>query len=363
MPGFPMVLEAVDAVVAGAAASTIGDAAGEIREQLGAPARIDPRRRAPLPGLLDAAVEHVSLDRRHASTAASAGAEVPARDGLEFLLAPRRGTEVARASTRSTRWPPAASTTRSAAASTATRSTPLARPPLREDALRQRPAGPRLPARLPGARAQPLAPRSPSETLDYVLREMTGPEGGFFSALDADSEGDEGKFYVWTPTRSARFSASRAERRSIAYYGVTDGGNFEGANILNLRRRRRRRAPAAARRGARGALRRALEARLAGPRRQAAARLERAGDRGARRRRRRARPRRLPRRGARAAPTSSGDRCATPNGASCAPGRTGEAKLNAYLEDHAYLVEALLRSTRRPSSSAGSTRRARPPTG
>jgi uncharacterized protein len=91
------------------------------------------------------------------------------------------------------------------------------------------------------------------ETLDWLLREMRGPEGGFYSAYDADSEGEEGKFYVWTPDemravleRVAAVGARGpdAERPAgdlaldpeaiLAYYGVTEGGNFEGKNILHL---------------------------------------------------------------------------------------------------------------------------------
>ncbi len=73
------------------------------------------------------------------------------------------------------------------------------------------------------------------ETLDYVLREMTSPEGGFYSTQDADSEGEEGKFYVWTADeiRAALAGVIEPVEAVLAYWGVTDEGNFEGRNILH----------------------------------------------------------------------------------------------------------------------------------
>ena len=72
------------------------------------------------------------------------------------------------------------------------------------------------------------------ETIEYVLRDMTDPAGGFYSTEDADSEGHEGKFYVWSPQEvAAVIGAERAEIFNYVY-DVTEGGNFEGKSILNL---------------------------------------------------------------------------------------------------------------------------------
>ena len=69
------------------------------------------------------------------------------------------------------------------------------------------------------------------KTLDFVLREMTSPEGGFYSAYDADSEGVEGKFYVWKKSEIKEILGNDADLFCL-YFDVTDGGNWEGNNIL-----------------------------------------------------------------------------------------------------------------------------------
>ncbi len=74
--------------------------------------------------------------------------------------------------------------------------------------------------------------------LDYVLREMASPEGGFYSSQDADSEGQEGRFYVWTPAEVESLLGGADAGLFMAYFGVTPGGNFtdEGRNssILHI---------------------------------------------------------------------------------------------------------------------------------
>lgn len=71
------------------------------------------------------------------------------------------------------------------------------------------------------------------ETLDFVLREMHGCGGGFYSAIDADSEGEEGKFYLWDKAEIDSLLGAKAEP-FCRYYNVTTQGNFEGRNILNV---------------------------------------------------------------------------------------------------------------------------------
>lgn len=71
-------------------------------------------------------------------------------------------------------------------------------------------------------------------TADYVLREMAAEEGGFYSAQDADSEGEEGKYYLFTPEEVARVLGRGQGRRFNRHFDITEAGNFEGKSIPNL---------------------------------------------------------------------------------------------------------------------------------
>ncbi len=78
--------------------------------------------------------------------------------------------------------------------------------------------------------------RVAEETLDYIVREMTDESGGFYSTQDADSEGVEGKFFVWEKGEVTELLGPEDASLFCAYYDVTDAGNFEEKNILNVTR-------------------------------------------------------------------------------------------------------------------------------
>jgi uncharacterized protein YyaL (SSP411 family) len=69
------------------------------------------------------------------------------------------------------------------------------------------------------------------DTLEWVMREMTGPEGGIYASIDADSEGEEGRYYVWTRDELRALLGTQSALAEVAY-GVTERGNFDGSTIL-----------------------------------------------------------------------------------------------------------------------------------
>ena len=72
------------------------------------------------------------------------------------------------------------------------------------------------------------------KTAAYILREMTSPEGGFYSSQDADSEGEEGKYYLFTPGEITKILGAEIGARFNRHFDITEAGNFEGKNIPNL---------------------------------------------------------------------------------------------------------------------------------
>jgi len=80
----------------------------------------------------------------------------------------------------------------------------------------------------------PVMRTAAEEIFTYVLRDMTSPDGGFYSAEDADSEGEEGKYYVWTPDEIAKVLGEEEGREFCSLYNITAQGNFEGKSIPNL---------------------------------------------------------------------------------------------------------------------------------
>ncbi|NLT07185.1 MAG: thioredoxin domain-containing protein [Solirubrobacterales bacterium] len=183
---------------------------------------------------------------------------------------------------------------------------------------------------------EPLLRRVCEETLDWALREMRGPEGGFYCALDADSEGEEGRFYVWTVEQVRAVLGEDAEP-ALDYFGVRPGGNWEGRTILtrgaeepeNLAELRRRLYDARAERVWPGLDDKRLTA-------WNALMISALADAGAAL----GRPDYLD--AARVCAAFVLDELTDGDGRLLRTYKDGEAKLNAYLEDHAFLLEALL---------------------
>jgi uncharacterized protein YyaL (SSP411 family) len=83
---------------------------------------------------------------------------------------------------------------------------------------------------------EPFFAAMANEILGFVQREMTSPDGGFYSTLDADSEGHEGKFYVWSRAEVMELLGEEEGRIFCALYDITERGNWEETNILNVPR-------------------------------------------------------------------------------------------------------------------------------
>ncbi len=231
MPSFPMVMEAV-VESWGTQREKIRDAAARIRSQLGNAALVDPDSEPLSPGLLDAAVGHFRETADQRNGGFGGAPKFPPASALEFLLA-RSGTGIVELTLDRM----AAGGIHDQIGGGFARYSvdpiwlvPHFEKMLYDNALLAR-------AYLHGYQAlgHDRWRRVTETTLDWMLAEMRGPEGGFYSALDADSEGVEGKFYVWT-TDEIRAVLGDGADAVIDYYGATDAGNFEGANILHLAR-------------------------------------------------------------------------------------------------------------------------------
>ncbi len=341
MPSFPMVMEAVVQSWA-TQREKIRESAGRIRGQLASVGRIEPSTELLSAGIVDAAVEQLRglADMRHGGFGRAP--KFPPASALELLLA-RGATDVVEVTLDAMA---AGGINDQVGGGFARYSVddvwlvPHFEKMLYDNALLAR-------AYLHGFQAlghqrwRLVCER----TLDWMLAEMRGAEGGFYSALDADSEGVEGRFYVWSAAeiREVLDAAGLGETAEalIAHYGVTESGNFEGANILHLpggaasepppRLDEARRALYEAR--AKRVWPGLDDKRLAAWNALAIAALADAGavlgrddylD------------------AARDCAAFVCERMRDTDGHLLRTWKDGEAKLNAYLEDHAYLLEALL---------------------
>jgi uncharacterized protein YyaL (SSP411 family) len=226
MPSFRMVMEAVVQSWA-TQRERIGEATNRIRSQLGAMGRVEPGQDDPGPELVEAAVNGLRelADMEHGGFGSAP--KFPPASALELLLA-RGATDVVEVTLDAMA---AGGIFDHIGGGFARYSVddvwlvPHFEKMLYDNALLAR-------AYLHGYQAlgHERWRETCERTLDWMLAEMRGPEGGFYSALDADSEGEEGRFYVWS---AAEFRETAGDEVA-EYYGITDRGNFEGKNIPNL---------------------------------------------------------------------------------------------------------------------------------
>ena len=339
MPSFRMVMEAVvDAFESNR--EELRERAPETRARLGAIGAIEPAPRRPARSCWRRRWRRCwrRADREHGGFGGAP--KFPPASALELLLA--RGEHRAWSSAPSTRCWPAASTTSSAAASPATRSTPSGSSPTSRRCSTTTPCWP-APTCTAGRRS------ATSATAASARRRWTGCCARCAAPRAASTRPS-------TPTPRARRAASTSGRRrrsarcsatmprpSIDFYGVSERGNFEGAQHPPPRRRRRGRSePRGSTRRARALYEARAERVWPGLDDKRLDRLERAGDRRPGRGRRRARPRGLPGRRPRLRRVRARPTCATRDGRLLRTYKDGDARLNAYLEDHAFLLEALL---------------------